>query len=334
MVDDQLGVDAEGFVEPVLAIGVERGTRNVAQSEKLHRLELLRDAFTDAPEIRQRAVCPEFFPEGHFVERRNANAVPVGPGFLGFDVHGDLGEKEIGADARRRRDAGIVQHVAHHRHGQLVGRHAIGAEIICHIDKNLVDGIDNDVLRRDVFQIGGVDPAAVFLVQAHPRRRDDVGNLQRRVFFYGFRVEGGCGELVFSGFRVAPDCTGTDSGVQPFPVDLLHALNHFKQTRPAGNAVGFQRGRYRQADGLIRPAFVGNDQIGGQRIEMALHAFHAGVKALCVDGHILPNLFRHARRSPFRLISLPPLLLPRTSGRPGWRRTSLSIRRTDDVPVP
>lgn len=73
-----------------------------------------------------------------------------------------------------------------------------------------------------------------------PRRRDDVGNLQRRVFFYGFRVEGGCGELVFSGFRVAPDCTGTDSGVQPFPVDLLHALNHFKQTRTSGNAVGFQ----------------------------------------------------------------------------------------------
>ena len=67
MVDDQLGVDAEGFVEPVLAIGVERGTRNVAQSEKLHRLELLRDAFTDAPEIRQRPVCPELFPEGHLV---------------------------------------------------------------------------------------------------------------------------------------------------------------------------------------------------------------------------------------------------------------------------
>ena len=240
MVDDQLGVDAEGFVEPVLAIGVERGTRNVAQSEKLQRLELLKDAFTDAPEIRQRAVCPELFPEGHLVERRDANAVLIGLGFLGFDVHGDLGEEEIGADARRRRDAGIVQHVAHHRHGQLVRRHAIGAQIIRHIDKNLVDGIDDNVLRRDVFQIGGVDPAAVFLVQAHPRRRDDVGNLQRRVLFYGFRVEGGGGELVFSGFRIAPDCPGTNSGVQSFPVDLLHALNHFKQTRPAGNAVGFQ----------------------------------------------------------------------------------------------
>ena len=183
---------------------------------------------------------PEFFPEGHLIEYCDANAVLIGFGFLGFDVHGDLGEEEIGADARRRRDAGIVQHVAYHRHGQLVGRHAIGAEIICHIDKNLVDGIDNDVLRRDVFQIGGVDSAAVFLVQAHPRRRDDVGNLQRRVFFYGFRVEGGCGELVFSGFRVAPDCTGTDSGVQPFPVDLLHAPDYFKQTRTSGNAVGFQ----------------------------------------------------------------------------------------------
>ena len=277
---------------------------------------------------------PELFPEGHLIECCDANAVFVGPGLLGFDIHGDLGEEEIGADARRRRDAGIVQHVAHHRHGQLVRRHAIGAQIIRHIDKNLVDGIDDNVLRRDVFQIGGVDPAAVFLVQAHPRRRDDVGNLQRRVFFYGFRVEGGCGELVFSGFRIAPDCPGTNSGVQPFLVDLLHAPDYFKQTRPAGDAVGFQRGRHRQTDGLFRPALVGDDQIGGQRIEVALHAFHAGVKALRVDGHILPNLFRHARRPPFCLISLLPLLLPRTSGRPGWQRMSLSIRRTDAVPGP
>ena len=139
--------------------------------------------------------------------------------------------------------------------------------------------------------------------------------------------------MVFSGFRIAPDCPGADSGVQPFAVDLLHALNHLKQARPAGNAVGFQRRRYRQADGLFRPALVGDDQIGGQRVEMALHAFYAGVKALRVDGHILSNLFRHVRRPPLCLISLPPLLLPRTSGQPGWQRTSLSIRRTDDAPA-
>ena len=78
--------------------------------------------------------------------RRNAHAILVRLGLLGLDIHGDLGEKEIGANARRCRDAGIVQDVAHHRHGQLVRRHAVSAQIICHIDKNLVDGIDDDVL--------------------------------------------------------------------------------------------------------------------------------------------------------------------------------------------
>ena len=150
MVDDQLGVDAEGFVEPVLAIGVERGTRNVAQSEKLHRLELLRDAFTDAPEIRQRAVCPELFPEGHLVERRDANAVLIGFGFLGFDVHGDLGEEEIGADARRRRDARRVQHVEDHGPRQLASGRAVGLQIAGNVHQHLVDGVGVDILGRNI----------------------------------------------------------------------------------------------------------------------------------------------------------------------------------------
>ena len=38
--------------------------------------------------------------------------------------------------------------------------------------------------------LGGVDLAAVFFIQAHPRRRDDVGNLQRRVFFYSLLESG------------------------------------------------------------------------------------------------------------------------------------------------
>ena len=333
VVNDQLRVDPKGFIKFIFADWIERGTRYVAQGIKAHRFELFGDASADAPEICQRAMRPELFPKGRLIKRRNAHAVPVGLGLLGLDIHGDLGQKKIGADARCRRNAGIVQNVAHHRHGQLMRRHAVGTQVIRHIDKNLVDGIDDDVLRRNIFQIGSIDSAAVFFIQAHPWRSDNVRNLQRRVFFYGFRIERGSGELILLRFRIALYRPGTDACLQSFLVDLLHTLDHLKQARPAGNAVGFQGRRHGQADRLFRPALVGDDQIGRQWIQMTLYAFHAGVKALGVDGHILPNLFRHAYRSPFFLsISLLLPQLQHTSGQPGWQRMRLSIQRTGGVP--
>ena len=69
-------------------------------------------------------------------------------------------------------------------------------------------------------------------------------------------------------------------------VDFLDTLNDLEQTGTAAQAVGLERGRDGQADGLFGAAFVGDDQIGGQRIEAALYALRRGVEGLQVNGDI------------------------------------------------
>ena len=143
----------------------------------------------------------------HFIQLCNADAVLVGLGLLRHDVHGDLGEIQICADARRCRNACIVQHIADHGHRQLVGRHSIGVQVIGHVNKDLVDGIDKNVLRGYILEVGRIDPAAVFLVQPHTRRRDNVGNLQRRIAFQGFIIKGSPRKMIPSRLLIPFDCT-------------------------------------------------------------------------------------------------------------------------------
>ena len=69
-------------------------------------------------------------------------------------------------------------------------------------------------------------------------------------------------------------------------VDLLDPLDHFEQPRAPGDAIGLERGGHGKADGLFRAALVGDDQIGGQRVQPALDALHRGVKGFQVDRKI------------------------------------------------
>ena len=74
-------------------------------------------------------------------------------------------------------------------------------------------------------------------------------------------------------------------------VEILHLADHFEETGPAGDAEGLQRRRDRQADGLVRPAFVSHHQAGIQRIQPPFHTFHRGIERLQIDGSIDPLLF-------------------------------------------
>ena len=298
VIDDQLRVDTEGLVELRFLQRIEGGAGDVAHREQLHVLQLRGDAPPDAPEIRQRTVRPQQLPILHLVQLRDAHAVLVRLGFLRDDVHGDLGQVQIRADASRRRDARVVQHVADHGHGELVCGHAVGAQIVGHVDEDLVDGVDEDVFRRDVFEVGRVDAAAVFLVQPHLRRRDDVGDFQRGVALQGFVVEGCARKLIPPGLRVATDGPRADAIVQSLPVGATHLLDHLEQAGPPRHAACLQRGGDREADRLFRSALVRHDQIGGQRIQVALHALDAGVEALGVNAHVLPHALCHLCRPP------------------------------------
>ena len=86
---------------------------------------------------------------------------------------------------------------------------------------------------------------------------------------------------------LSPDCLLLpDGSLQPLSVDLPDTLDGFKQPRSAGDLVGFQRGRHCKADGLFGAGGVRHHQIGGQRVEMAVHALHRGVETFQVDCQI------------------------------------------------
>ena len=177
VVDEQLRILAEQAVEQLLILlGAKR---DVPHREHAVRLEPAGDAAADAPEVRQRPVWPELPAEFHFIELCDAHAVFIGRNVLCHDVHGDLGEEQVRPDAGRRRDAGRFEYVADDRLRQLMGGAVI--RIVRHIEEDLVDGIDDDVLRCDIFSVNFVDARTVFHIIGHARRRDHEIHRQRRV---------------------------------------------------------------------------------------------------------------------------------------------------------
>jgi hypothetical protein len=86
------------------------------------------------------------------------------------------------------------------------------------------------------------------------------------------------------------------------PTDIF-GEDYFKKTWTAGHLMGLQGGGDSQAYGFFGSAFIRYNQIGGQRIQMTLNAFYAGIEALCINRHILPYLCCYVRRPPFSVYS-------------------------------
>ena len=95
---------------------------------------------------------------------------------LCHNIHSDLAEIEIGADPGGRRNAGLLQDILYHLACQISGTHAISAQIGSHIHHDLINGVDMNILRGDILQIDIVDPGAVFHVECHPWRGDQIIN--------------------------------------------------------------------------------------------------------------------------------------------------------------
>ena len=85
--------------------------------------------------------------------------------------------------------------------------------------------------------------------------------------------------------------------LSPLIVDIPQSLHYFKKPCPSANAVGFQRGGNRQADGLFGTADIGHHQVGGERVQTPFHALHRGVKRLQVDGDVGPFLVLHLKKN-------------------------------------
>ena len=151
MVDEQLCVDAEHLVEQLFVVVFVRladgAFCNVAHGVDTDGLELFGVTPSNAPKVRQRTVRPELPAVAHFVKLCDADAIFIRRDVLRHDVHGDLAEVEICSDARRGRDAGVVQYVQYDAHGEFPRGQAVGLEIGRCVDEYLVDGIDVNVVR-------------------------------------------------------------------------------------------------------------------------------------------------------------------------------------------
>ena len=188
------------------------------------------------PEIRQRAMVPQQIPVRLLVQLCNSDTIFVCRDVLCYNVHGQLCKVEVGADACRCGDAGVVQHLPHHGHGKLVGAHVVIGQVARHINKNLVNGVGVDIRRGHIFEVGLVDLSGNVQIPLHPGRRNDVAQPQCRVCVQGIGIKRGSGKVVFS--ILSPDCLFLpDGSLQPLSVDLFHPLNGFKQPCSAGYLI-------------------------------------------------------------------------------------------------
>ena len=60
-------------------------------------------------------------------------------------------------------------------------RELVSIQVVRHVHEHLVDGVDYDVLRRDILEVDLIDAGAVLHVIRHSGRRNDKVNRQRRV---------------------------------------------------------------------------------------------------------------------------------------------------------
>jgi len=181
MINDQLCVDAENLVQHIFKSRIKGGPGDIAHCKQLQGFQFSGSASAYTPEICQRTVCPQQFPVFHFIEFGDADAILVRLSFLGNNIHGHLGEIQIGADACGRCNSRIVQHITHHGHGEFMRRHTVRLQIVRHIDEHFINGVDDNILGSNIFEVGRIDSAAVFLVQSHARRCDYIRNLKRRI---------------------------------------------------------------------------------------------------------------------------------------------------------
>ena len=143
------------------------------------------------------------------------------------------------------------------------------AEIHRRVDEDLIDGIDVDILWRDVFQIDLIDLCAHLDIPGHLRHGDEIA--QRLAWVGKLRcVRGLALENVVRRQRAA------------LVVDLFHPAHDLKQPCAPGDAV-----------------LIGHNQMRCERIEIPVPAGHGGIKGLQVDRNIgFVRLLAHKEHRP------------------------------------
>ena len=185
VIDQDLSVDPESLIKEFLIPDAAPG--DLSHGRQVRSVQSPRLARPDLPEIGQRLVLPEEIFIRLLVQLRDPYAVFIRRPFLGHDIHGHLGQIQLGPDAHGGRDPGRSQHIADHGHGQKARRMdphflclaLIQMQIRRAVDKAFIHGIDVYVFRRDIAQIDPVDQCGNAQIFGHARPRDKPSGAER-----------------------------------------------------------------------------------------------------------------------------------------------------------
>ena len=119
-------------------------------------------------------MIPEQLPVGPLIELGDPDAVLVRLDVFRHDVHGNFTKVQVGADSGCSGDAHSVQHIQDDGSGQLPGRHMVGVQVVGDVHHHLINGIDNHIFLRHVFQVHFVNAGAVLDIESHSGGRHDV----------------------------------------------------------------------------------------------------------------------------------------------------------------
>ena len=135
-----------------------------------------------------------------------------------------------------------------------------------------------NIFRCDIFQINIIDLGTIFQISRHPGRGGHKTNFQFRMPLQFIRK---------GAFSQKSAARGPHF---PHGIYFSYFGDHFEQSCPSWDSIGFQRGRYRQADGLLRPGSIRHHQIRIQRIQPSVNALHGGIKRLQIHSNISMGL--------------------------------------------
>ena len=172
MVDKVFGVHAE---LPVEHFGVQGGY--AGKVLRAMACQTPRDARSDAPDVRDRAVKPDLLLERAFVQETDV----VGR-VLGRDVQGYFGQEQVRSHAGGSTDAGLLENGGHERSRECARIHAVKGKIRRSVDEAFVNRVDVHVFRAYKSQVNGVNAGRDFHIASHARSGhgvvDAVGNFE------------------------------------------------------------------------------------------------------------------------------------------------------------
>ena len=171
MVNQKFGVDAEQVVEEVFVC-----FGDVPHGADAVWFQTSGGAGTDPPEIGERPVIPQLCAVAVFVQFPDKIFC-----VFGGDIQSDLGQIQVAAHAAGGADSGGTEDFGHDLLTQLAGGQMVKRQIVSHIHKGFVDGVDMNIFPGDILQVDAVDIGGGVDVLLHTGRGHRIPHMLRNL---------------------------------------------------------------------------------------------------------------------------------------------------------